>query len=192
MTLMQILIQLAVPLLWILWWAYWRIAARGVKQVRRRESVASRWGHILPLVIGGLLIALPRLPGWLGALLWTRTWTLYGIGVGVVAAGLGFSIWARKVLGRNWSGTVTLKEDHELIQSGPYRWIRHPIYTGILLGFIGSAIARDEWRGVLAVLIISVGLWRKLRLEERWMQELFGARYEEYRHRTWALVPWVI
>lgn len=162
-----------------------------MKRVRRRESVASRWGHILPLVIAGLLIAVPTLPGWLGQLLLPRSWILYGIGVVVVAAGLGFSVWARRVLGRNWSGTVTLKEDHELVQSGPYRWIRHPIYTGILLGFVGSAVARDEWRGVLAVLIAGVALWRKLRLEERWMHELFGARYEEYRRRTWALIPWV-
>ena len=186
------LLQFAVPLLWLAWWAYWQGAARGVKRVRRRESVASRLGHILPLVIGGLLIALPTLPGWLGRRCLPHGWILYGTGVGVVAVGLGFSIWARRVLGRNWSGTVTLKEDHELIQSGPYRWIRHPIYTGILLGFVGSAIARDEWRGVLAVLIVGVALWRKLQLEERWMQELFGAQYDEYRRHTWALVPWVL
>ena len=186
------LVQITVPLLWLAWWAYWYVAAHGVKRVRRRESVRSRLGHILPLVISGLLIALPTLPGWLGQCFLPRSWILYGIGVGVVAAGLGFSIWARRVLGGNWSGTVTLKEDHELIQSGPYRWIRHPIYTGILLGFTGSAIARDEWRGILAVLIAGVALWRKLGLEERWMHEQFGARYDGYRRHTWALIPWVL
>jgi protein-S-isoprenylcysteine O-methyltransferase Ste14 len=74
----------------------------------------------------------------------------------------------------------------------PYRWIRHPIYTGILLGFVGSAIARGEWRGVLAVLIASLALWRKLRMEERWMIGLFGERYEQYRRDTWALFPYLL
>src|SRR6185312_1899697 len=72
---------------------------------------------------------------------------VYWIGIALLIAGLGFSIWARRRLGRNWSGTVTVKHDHELVRTGPYRWVRHPIYTGILLGFVGSTVALDEWRG---------------------------------------------
>ncbi len=85
-----------------------------------------------------------------------------------------------------------MKENHELVREGPYRWIRHPIYTGILLGFVGSAIARDEWRGVLAVVIAGAALWRKLRMEERWMLGLFGEQYEQYRRDTWALIPYLL
>jgi protein-S-isoprenylcysteine O-methyltransferase Ste14 len=186
------LIPILIPALWVLWWCYWSYAARGLKAVQRRESLASRLGHIVPLVVGGLLVAAPSIPGWLGQTVWPRSWGLYWSGVAIVAAGLGFSVWARRVLGSNWSGTVTLKEQHELIRSGPYRWIRHPIYTGLLLAFVGTALARDEWRGVVAVVIVVVALWRKLRLEERWMRELFGAQYDEYRRHSWGLIPWVL
>ncbi|MGC4029019.1 MAG: isoprenylcysteine carboxylmethyltransferase family protein [Steroidobacteraceae bacterium] len=96
---------------------------------------------------------------------------------------------ARARIGRNWSGTVTLKQDYELIATGPYALVRHPIYTGLLLAIVGSALARDEWRGVLAMIIAWLAIWRKLRLEERWLQEQFGPSYAEYARRVPALVP---
>jgi protein-S-isoprenylcysteine O-methyltransferase Ste14 len=188
----ETLMSFAIPALWVLWFAFWCYAARGVKPAQRRESLASRLSHGVPLMIGALLIARPSIPGWLGQPFWPRSWSLYGIAVGLTAAGLGYAVWARYVLGRNWSGTVTLKEGHELIRSGPYRWIRHPIYTGLLLGFVGSALARDEWRGIVAVVVVAAAFWRKLRIEERWMRELFGARYDDYCRHSWALVPWVL
>lgn len=89
------------------------------------------------------------------------------------------------------SATVTVKEDHELVRTGPYRFVRHPIYTGLLLGFIGTAVARAEWRGVLAVALVFISLWRKLKLEERWMGETFGARYASYKREVRALVPFL-
>ena len=107
----------------------------------------------------------------------------------VTASGLAFACWARVYLGRNWSGTVTLKQEHELIEGGPYALVRHPIYTGLLLAIIGSAFAVGEWRGMLAVIVAWVALWRKLRFEEAWMIERFGVKYEEYKKRVPALVP---
>ena len=86
---------------------------------------------------------------------------------------------------------MTVKQEHELIRGGPYAQVRHPIYTGLLLAFIGTAIVRGEWRGVLAVLIVFAALWRKLRLEERWMTETFGDEYRRYRERTAALIPFI-
>jgi len=85
-----------------------------------------------------------------------------------------------------------VKEAHELITSGPYRLVRHPIYTGLLLGFVGSAMASGEWGGLLAVAIIFGALWRKLTLEEKWMREQFGESYEAYSRRVAALVPYII
>jgi protein-S-isoprenylcysteine O-methyltransferase Ste14 len=119
------------------------------------------------------------------------SYATYWSGTALLALGLAFSVWARVYLGRNWSGTVTVKLDHELIRGGPYARVRHPIYTGLLLAFIGTAIVRAEWRGVLAVLIVFVALWRKLRLEERWMIETFGDQYRRYRERTAALIPFL-
>ena len=177
--------------LWIAWGLYWWASARGLKAVRRRESPASRAAHLLPLAVAALLLAVPSLPGLLGVRWLPTAGWLYPLGVLLVAVGLGFSVWARAVLGGNWSATVTLKADHQIVASGPYRWIRHPIYTGLLLAFLGCALARGEWRGVLALVIAFAALWRKLRLEERWLTEEFGAAYAEYRKRSWALLPFV-
>jgi len=113
-------------------------------------------------------------------------------GAAVTAGGLLFAVWARRHLGKNWSQAVMLKEGHELITSGPYALVRHPIYTGLLLAFVGCAVARGEWRGLLAVALVFVALWRKLRLEEKWMRAQFGESYEAYSRRVAALVPHVI
>jgi protein-S-isoprenylcysteine O-methyltransferase Ste14 len=107
-------------------------------------------------------------------------------------AGLLFTVWARTHLGRNWSGLVTIKQDHELITSGPYSTVRHPIYTGLLLAFVGSALARSELRGILAVVLVFWALWRKSRIEERWMRDQFGDAYREYSSHVAALIPFVL
>ena len=183
-----------VPGLWLAWLLYWRISAAGVKTVVRRESPASRAAHLVPLAIAAVLLWVNPIPG--GGLLFERflprTLATYWSGTALLALGLAFSVWARIYLGRNWSATVTVKHDHELIRGGPYAWVRHPIYTGVLLGFIGTAIVRGEWRGVLAVLIVLVALWRKLRLEERFMSETFGDEYRRYREHTAALIPFLL
>lgn len=189
-----------VPIIWVSWVVYWTIAAHGTKTTQREESVGSRLGHILPLGLASWLLFARTLPGCRsGTLALFPAWScdkivasgpeVYFIGVGVLVTGLGFAIWARRWLGRNWSGVVTLKEDHELVRGGPYRFVRHPIYTGILLGFVGSAIARNEWRGVLAVAICYAALWRKLKLEERWMIERFGDAYRKFQSEVPALIP---
>jgi len=183
----------AVPALWLAWCIYWWVAGRDVKPVTRRESAASRAGHILPLVIAVMLLALPSLPyGLLSNRLLSPTHRVFFVGIALVVAGLLFTIWARLYLGRNWSGVVTLKKDHELVRGGPYRFVRHPIYSGLLLAIAGSAVVRGEWRGVLALIIAFVALWRKLRLEERWLGEAFGEQYAAYRAEVAALIPFVL
>ena len=179
--------------LWIAWGLYWWLASFGVKPAVRRESVASRMAHILPMIIGAWMLIVPALPGHVlsGRILPQSAWWP-ALGVVVLAAGLLFTVWARRVLGGNWSGTVTLKAGHELVRSGPYRYVRHPIYTGLLLGYVGCALAVGEWRGVVACLIVAAGFWRKLKLEERWMIETFGDGYRRYRGETAALIPFLL
>jgi protein-S-isoprenylcysteine O-methyltransferase Ste14 len=183
-----------VPGLWVAWLLYWRISAIGVKAARRRESSASRAAHLVPLVLAAILLWIDSIPA--GGVLFERFLPrsngAYWSGTALLALGLAFSVWARLYIGRNWSATVTIKEDHELIRGGPYALVRHPIYSGLLLAFIGSAIARAEWRGVLAVLIVLVALWRKLRLEERFMSETLGDEYRRYREHTAALIPYLL
>jgi protein-S-isoprenylcysteine O-methyltransferase Ste14 len=177
-------------IMWLVWAAYWWLAAYGAKSTDRREPVGSRLLHVLPLLLAGWLLWAERVPGaFLNEPMFPwAPWTFW-TGALITAAGLGFAIWARVYLGRNWSGTVTIKQDHELIVSGPYAIVRHPIYTGLLLAMIGTAMARGQWRGLFAVLIAWAALWRKLRVEERWMTERFGQKYEVYRRRVPALLP---
>jgi len=105
--------------------------------------------------------------------------------------GLSLSIWARVVLGRNWSGTVTFKENHELIERGPYAFIRHPIYTGMLLMFLGTALALGTFAGLMGVPILFLSFWIKFRQEEALMIEHFGDQYLTYRKRVSAIIPFV-
>jgi protein-S-isoprenylcysteine O-methyltransferase Ste14 len=178
--------------MWLCWAAYWALASRAVKATARRESMRSRLLHVLPLGVAALLLGttLARV-GWLRLRFVEATrWPLWA-GTALVAAGLLFTVWARVHLGRNWSAIVTLKRGHELVTSGPYAIVRHPIYSGLLLAFAGSALACGEWRGVLALLIVAGALRRKLQLEERWMGEQFGAAYARYRERVPAIVPFL-
>ena len=178
------------PALWLAWGAYWLAASSGVKSAVRSESQASRLLHIVPLLLAGWLLASPHARLALLAEHWvTASPWIFWAGAAVTLTGIGLTIWARVHLGRNWSGIVTVKDDHELITSGPYRLVRHPIYAGLLLGFAGSALARANVAGLLAVAIVLWALWRKLRLEERWMTEQFGSRYQNYSQRVSALVP---
>ena len=180
------------PLLWIAWALYWWISARDVKASTRREPPLSRLLHIGPMVLGAAMLWLPRLGiAALDARFMPWAPWEFPAGVLVTVGGLAFAVWARRHIGRNWSAIVTLKQDHELVTSGPYAWVRHPIYTGLLFGFLGSAFALGQWRGLLAVAIVYLSLLRKYRLEERWMRERFGIAYDAYRARVKALVPFL-
>jgi len=109
--------------------------------------------------------------------------------VATTALGVGLAIWARLCLGGNWSGTVTLKEGHELIRRGPYARIRHPIYTGFALAIAGTALAIGEWRGVVAFVILFTAHYLKARKEEAWLAREFGAAFEEHRAHTGMFLP---
>lgn len=187
-----------IPALWFAWAAYWMTAAGNAKPAQRRESPLSRLAHLTPLGLAILLIAIqqrrqgPPWAAWLFGHFLPPSEAGFWIGTAILAAGLGFSVWARRRLGGNWSGTVTVKEDHELIRTGPYRWVRHPIYAGILAGFLGTAIALGEWRGLIAVALCLYAFLRKIRLEERWMAETFRDGYAAYRAEVKALIPFVL
>jgi protein-S-isoprenylcysteine O-methyltransferase Ste14 len=109
----------------------------------------------------------------------------------VVLCGIAFTVWARLALGTNWSGVITLKQDHTLVRRGPYRIVRHPIYTGLLLALLGSALERGQVRNLLGVLVCGFGLWLKSRIEEQFMVQRFGDAYLRYRREVKALVPFL-
>jgi protein-S-isoprenylcysteine O-methyltransferase Ste14 len=181
------------PAMWLSWALYWLAMSRDVKPTVRHESPGSRLLHIVPLALAIALLWRPNAPiPLLDLRILPRAAWPFWTGAAVTLAGLLFSVAARACLGRNWSGTVTLKKDHELVTRGPYRWVRHPIYTGLLLAFMGSGFARGDLGGVVAVVLVLAALWRKLRMEERWMCEQFGEAYLAYRRRVAALVPFLL
>jgi protein-S-isoprenylcysteine O-methyltransferase Ste14 len=181
------------PLLWLAFIVVWVAMARGGKAVAERESAFSRVSHYLPLAIAIYLIAAPHVPF---ALLNDRfaplsLW-LVQLGAALTFAGIAFAVWARVWIAGNWSTDVTLKRDHELIVSGPYALVRHPIYTGVLLGLLGTALAVGEWRAALAVVLAAAAYWRKLGIEEAVMRRQFGEAYARYAARVPALIPFVL
>jgi len=180
------------PVLWIAFLVYWQIKAIGTKTTQRLEPAASRIVRALTFLIVIVVLSTTRIPlRWLYFQLWPPGLWFFWVGAVVMVGGILFAIWAREHLGRNWSRSVTIKQDHELIATGPYAVVRHPIYTGILAGFLGTAIALSEVRGFVAFALVFIILWRKLRMEEQWMRAQFGETYATYAYRTAALVPFL-
>lgn len=175
---------------WLAWWLYWIAAARNAKRTQQKESLPARLKHLVPLTVAMLLIynnwfdvfplSFPfgqSVPG------------LSFLGLIVIWLGLGFAVWARIHLGRNWSAIITLKEEHELIQSGPYALVRNPIYTGYIVATMGSALILGQARGWLAVVITIVTFALKIRREEGVLSQHFGQAFRDYCGRVKALMP---
>src|SRR6266481_7649423 len=161
--------------------AYWLVSAFKLKKTKKRESWSQRFRYVLPLVVAFYLLRRGAHYGWLGARFVPANDAAAWVGVALTAAGVGIAFWARWHLGTNWSGVVTLKEGHELIRSAPYRNIRHPIYPGILLAFLGTAVALGEVRGLLAVTITWLSFYTKARGDESLGAEEFVDRFAEHQ-----------
>jgi protein-S-isoprenylcysteine O-methyltransferase Ste14 len=181
------------PLLWLIFIAFWIVMARGGKTVAERETLYSRLSHYTPLAVAVILLVAPHVPlPVLNDRFAPVSLGLVQLGAALTVVGVAFAVWARLRLAGNWSSDVTLKRDHELIVDGPYRWVRHPIYTGVLVALIGTGLAVGEWRAAVAVVLAGVAWWRKLTIEEVVMRRQFGDAYSRYAERTRALIPFVL
>jgi len=175
---------------WYAFAAYWAVTALRVKRTKAAESTGNRAGTMLPMILAFLLLFSNQLTfGPLGRRFVPADFRVAYAGILLTWLGVAVAIWARNCLGQYWSARVTLKEDHRLIQSGPYAYIRHPIYTGMLVGATGTALVAGEWRGLLAVGVMLVAHSGKARREEAMLSAEFGAEYTEYRRRTGFLFP---
>lgn len=172
---------------------FWLVAACFASRAVKRQSGR---GRALTIVAGALpfFLLFTHATRW-GPLGWrvipASPFVLLA-GVALTYAGVALAIWARVVLGKQWSGTVTIKEGHRLIRNGPYSVVRHPIYSGLILAVLGTALEVGELRGLVALAMILAVWLIKLRVEERFMVEQFGREYEDYRRHTWALVPFIL
>ena len=177
-------------LLWIAFFVYWGIAGRNSAPTKSSESKASTWFHQIMMTVALVLLLAPA-PGLTGWFLPQRLGFLVPAGAILQAAFILLAVWARRHLGRNWSGTVRIGVDHELVRTGPYRVLRHPIYTAMLGMFLGTAISSSQYHALLGLAILVLAYLRKTRMEENILRQTFGAEWDAYRRDTWALVPFL-
>ena len=168
--------------------AFWIAAAQFVKANKSCESMALRMQHILPSVVGFFLL----FHGWrynffLGRLYHSPA--VQALGAMITLAGLLFAAWARIHLGKNWSAAVTSKEGHALVRSGPYKIVRHPIYTGLFLAVLGTSMAAETGDAFIGFFVMATAYLIKLRREEGILAVEFGSQYEDYRREVPALLP---
>ena len=176
--------------LWLILLVIWLAAWGQSKRTRERQPVGSSLIHFIPFTLAFPMMFHPwtHVP-WLQRRLLPSSQLLDVLSIALTALGVWVAVWARLSLGKNWSGAVTVKVEHQLVRRGPYAWVRHPIYTGLLLAMVGMALARNQLCGVFAVALLWLGAWLKSRDEERLMLKTFGADYEDYRRSTGALFP---
>jgi protein-S-isoprenylcysteine O-methyltransferase Ste14 len=175
--------------LWLLFSLYWSIAAKKSAATKTSESVWSRQLHLI-LVNGAALLLFLPVPGLTRSFL-PASHFLVAAGLTIQAAFILLAVWSRRHLGSNWSGEVRIAAEHQLVRSGPYRFLRHPIYTAVLGMYCGTALVSGEIHALVALVIVTLAYWRKIRLEERALGETFGADHEIYRRNTWAFIPGV-
>jgi protein-S-isoprenylcysteine O-methyltransferase Ste14 len=180
----------AIVVLWIAWAASWFASAWWSGATEKRAGMRSEIGYRAVLAVGGVLFAIPARSFEERLRLWHVDWLEAWICAAVVALGFAFCWWARVHLGRLWSGRITKKEGHRVVDTGPYGIVRHPIYTGILLAVLATLVAKGTVLGIVGGALLAVGLWMKARLEEKWLRSELGAEsYDAYRRRVPMLVP---
>lgn len=177
---------------WIIFAAWWLVSALRVKTPAERQSRWSALAHRIPVGLGWFLLAYQGLPPPMNLVLMPRMDWVRIIGIVVCVFGLYVTIWARRTIAGNWSSDVTFKQRHELVKTGPYRFVRHPIYTGLLVMCLGSAIEIGRLHCLLSPVVVGIGFWIKLKQEESLMLRHFPVEYPVYQKQVKALVPFVI
>jgi protein-S-isoprenylcysteine O-methyltransferase Ste14 len=177
---------------WIVFLIYWGVSARSTKQTAERQDSAARMSNQIPIALGALLLSVPIPLPPLNTLVVPQTPVTQAIAVGACVLGVLGAVWSRRALAENWSAEVVFKENHELIERGPYRFVRHPIYTSVLLMILGSTLITGRLASWAGYLLFVVGFWVKLKQEEELLIRHFPAPYAAYKSRVKALIPFVI
>jgi protein-S-isoprenylcysteine O-methyltransferase Ste14 len=177
---------------WIAWVVSWIAASFWSGRTAKRATTVETWIYRAIIFAGAVLIA----PWTAQALGESRVWTISDYGgyalVGLMLIGLALTWWARIQLGRLWSSAITRKDEHRLVDTGPYALVRHPIYTGIIIALVATAATEATLMAALGAVLIAIGLWVKARAEERFLlAELGPDAYESYRRRVPMLLPFV-
>jgi protein-S-isoprenylcysteine O-methyltransferase Ste14 len=175
---------------WIVFGTYWAVSALGQKAAKKQENFLERLRHIVPMAVACALLSRPAVGyGQLGQRFVPETEALNLLGLVLAGTGVAFAIWARWHLGANWSAVVSIREEHELIRTGPYRAVRHPIYSGMLLAVTGTVLIVGEFRALIAFAIVLASFYLKARKEEYWLAREFGERFEAHAKGTGMFLP---
>src|ERR1044071_5724663 len=166
---------------WIIFLVVWLIAAFRTKRTVEKQSLFSALAHRIPVGLGWWMLISLRMPPPLHWQVLHRLAPLAFLAAAICVYGLFFTLWARRTLAGNWSSDVTFKRDHELIRTGPYRLVRHPIYTGLLVMCLGTVILIGQFRGAVSLALVSIGFWIKLSQEERLLVRHFPDTYPAYQ-----------
>jgi protein-S-isoprenylcysteine O-methyltransferase Ste14 len=178
---------------WGVFYTYWLVSAFATKRTAVRESFPGSFIYRIPVVVAGIvLVYAARMPKPMSAVIFPSTTPICVLVVAFSTTGLVTCLWARITLGRNWSSVVMVKVDHELVQTGPYRFVRHPIYSGIILMFAAIVLLVGRAAGILAFGLFVFSFVLKLRREERMMLKQFPTSYPEYVKKTKLLVPFIV
>lgn len=179
---------MAIQISWIVTGVYFLASMLFTNRIRRRESGGVRVLDRV-LLLGGYVLLFWIIPGSTKQHFMRTTTALAAAGVALTFLGLSLTLWSRIRLGRYWSGVVALKQDHRLIQVGPYRIVRHPLYSGIILAACGMVLAVTTWNSLLGVAFLVACFERRAHKEDALLAAEFGAEFEIYRHRTGRLLP---
>jgi len=176
--------------MWGAFGVYWLVRAWGTGNSLTHEQPLWRLSRLLILALTFILLLSPWLRiGLLAERFVPDARITQAMGLILTAAGILLAVWARWHLGKFWSDKIVLKVDHRLIRSGPYAHLRHPIYSGVLLGIAGTALAIGEWRGLLALAVLGTNYFMKARQEERILAAQFGETFAEYRRHAGFVLP---
>lgn len=187
------LIENAIIGCWLVFVAFWAITAVRTKRTVESQGASARLLHSIPIFVGAwLLLKGTSDPRPFGDRLLPHTVPVLAAGLAITLGGLALALWARVTLGRNWSGRVTFKENHQLIRHGPYGHVRHPIYSAILMMFLGSALAIGTLGALVGLPLVALGVWLKLGQEEALMTQHFPEEYRSYRSQVSALIPGIL
>jgi len=184
--------RLFIALCWLIFWAFWLVSSFSAKKTAKAHSRS--WSIRFALIALGLYFVMKDVPvvaAVAGLRLWPDERQVGLLADAVALAGLAVLIWARLTIGRDWSAQVVFKEDHQLAMTGPYAYVRHPIYTGLLLLMLATALDYGILSGFAVFAVFAAVFFYKSRIEERFMTEHFPEKYPAYMKRTKAFIPWI-
>ena len=178
---------------WVVFWVFWTVSGLRIHAPRRKASLAFTILNTALLYAGFVLVLVGRqINGPLAIRLTSEAAYGYIAGTVFAVAGVALAVWSRRVLGSNWSGAVRITEAQRLVQTGPYAFVRNPIYSGIALAVLGTALVAGTIGGLVGFALVVASLWQKGRLEERFLLAEFGEAYAAYQQKVKFLIPFVV